>query len=240
MSLQLITFRRCSAGAKKKSDGQGAADDCIQAQYNPSEITFEKGAQIAETVIPGIDSPILQFVSGNSEALLLELFFDSTDEGMDGGATSVTERTDQFYQLIKIDPKTHAPPILEVSWGANNLAGARLKEQWSPQSRPVFKCLVENVQQRFTLFSPDGVPLRATLSVRLKEYYPLQDQITKIGFESPDHTKLRAVQEGDTLSAIAFEEYDDPAQWRAIAEHNGIIDPLALEVGRKLEIPPLD
>jgi hypothetical protein len=239
MSLQMITFRRCGASPGKKGEGKDPSDECVTAQYNPTEITFEKGVQIAETVIPGIDSPILQFVSGRNETLALDLFFDRTDEGMDGTAKPVTEFTDKFYQLVKIDPATHAPPILEVSWGANTLAGAQLTAPWSSQSRSTFKCLLENVQQRFTLFSPEGVPLRATLSVRLKEYYPLQDQITKIGFQSADHSKFRAVQAGDTLSSIAFEEYDDPAAWRAIADHNGIVDPLDLEVGRKLEIPPL-
>ena len=45
----------------------------------------------------------------------------------------------------------------------------------------------------------------------------------------------------DLLSrkGIAFREYDDPAQWRRIAEANGIDDPLALQPGRRLLIPPI-
>src|SRR5678816_4399814 len=33
----------------------------IPVQFNPTEYTLEKGAQLAEITIPGIDSPILQF-----------------------------------------------------------------------------------------------------------------------------------------------------------------------------------
>src|SRR5436305_3903516 len=87
-------------------------------QFNPTEYTLSKGAQIAEIPIPGLDSPILQFVRGQTETLSLDLFFDSTDSGMDDNAKPVTERTDLFYQLVKIDGSTHAPPICFFSWGS--------------------------------------------------------------------------------------------------------------------------
>ena len=40
----------------------------IQVQFNPTEYTLAKGAQIAEIAIPGIDSPILQFVRGQTRS----------------------------------------------------------------------------------------------------------------------------------------------------------------------------
>ncbi len=212
----------------------------VRAQFNPTEVTFDKSAQIAEIAIPGLDSPILQFVRGQTETLSLELFFDTTEGGTAGdGVRSVTEETDPFYQLIKIDPATHAPPILEVSWG-ENMPGSKLTDQWTSQSAEFFQCVVESVQRRFTLFSPEGTPLRATLSVKLKEYKTLKEQVDQIPFESTDRTHSRVVQGGETLSGIAGEVYDDPAQWRAIARHNGIVDPAELAPGMVLEIPPLD
>ena len=67
----------------------------IEFQFNPSELSFQKGVQIAEIAIPGLDSPILQFVRGQNETLTLELFFDSTDEeGVGGKAASVVKKTD--------------------------------------------------------------------------------------------------------------------------------------------------
>jgi nucleoid-associated protein YgaU len=38
---------------------------------------------------------------------------------------------------------------------------------------------------------------------------------------------------------IAAREYEDPAEWRRIADANGIDDPLQLEPGRRLMIPPI-
>ena len=212
----------------------------LEVQFNPTELTLNKAVQIADINIPGLDMPILQFVRGQTETLALDLFFDSTESGTGGGATSVTERTDKFYQLIKIDRKTHAPPVCRFVWGGTNFPGSKLTEQWASQKRvDGFHCIVESVRQRFTLFSPRGVPLRATLTVSLREYRTLEQQINELRLESPDHTQAHVVQRGETLGRIANEAYGDPRYWRHIADHNRLDDPLDLRPGTLLEIPPL-
>jgi len=82
----------------------------IPVQFNPTQLSFNKGVQIAEIPIPGLDSPLIQFVRGQDETLSIDLFFDSTENGMGAGATSVTQYSDQIYQLVKIEPDSHAPP----------------------------------------------------------------------------------------------------------------------------------
>src|SRR5829696_6685587 len=90
----------------------------FSVQFNPTEYSLVKGAQIAEIAIPGLDSPLLQFVAGQNEKLSLDLFFDSTElGGMGAAAVSVELETKKFYQLVKIQPKTHAPPRLRFHWG---------------------------------------------------------------------------------------------------------------------------
>src|SRR5262249_12911811 len=152
----------------QKVDATGKLSSPLSVSFNPTEYTLNKSAQIAEVAIPGLDSPILQFVRGQTETMSLDLFFDSTESGMDDQSASVTTKTDPFYQLIKIDGATHAPPVCFFSWG-DQFPGQRKYTTGSPQ-RHGFKCIVESVRQRFTLFSPQGVPLRATLTVSLKEY----------------------------------------------------------------------
>jgi nucleoid-associated protein YgaU len=221
-----------------KPDGSpdGAA---FPVQVNPTEYTLSKGVQIAEMAIPGLDMPVLQFVRGQTESLSLDLFFDSTDEGMGVGATQVTKKTDKFYQLIKIDRDTHAPPIVLFTWGKSGFAGAGFTDQFASQARTNgFTCIVESVKQRFTLFSPEGLPLRATLTVTLKEYRTIEDQIQKIDFHS--RTQVYVVQTGDTLARIAARRYSDPTQWRAIADANNLTDPLALSPGMALSLPPVE
>jgi hypothetical protein len=197
----------------------------FDVQFNPTEYTLAKGAQIAEVGIPGLDSPVLQFVRGQNERLTLELLFDTTDlGGMGETAVPVTLLTRNVYQLVKIQPTTHAPPRFRVTWGVNLS----------------FTAIAEQVQQKFTLFSPLGVPLRASVSLSLREYKTLEDQLRELKLQSPDHTKIRVVRSGETLSDIAAREYGDPGAWRVIARHNGIVDPRRPTPGTSLEIPPLE
>ena len=191
--------------------------DPITVLFNPNQYSLTKGNQIAEIGIPGLGSPILQFVRGNSRTLTMDLFFDTYEAQSD-----VTELTEEIYGLLGILGPTHVPPICTFSWGALTFEG-----------------IVENVNGKYTLFLPSGVPVRATLSVTFKEHIPVDIQVRAVPTESADHTKTRTVKRGDTLCGIAAEEYDDPAAWRPIARANAIDNPRVLKPGRVLVIPPL-
>ncbi len=218
----------------------GPAGDAIPCQFNPTEYTLNKAAQTAELAIPGLDSPVLQFVRGQAETLTADLFFDTTESGTGSRVKPVTVRTDRVYELVKIDPSTHAPPVTDFSWGTTDFPGSHLDEAYgNQQQRGSFRCIVESVRQRFTLFSPSGVPLRATLSVSLREYKTLSTQLHQLGLMSADHTQSHVVAQGDTLTRIAAEAYGDPRQWRMIADANEIDDPLALAPGSALVVPPM-
>jgi hypothetical protein len=213
--------------------------EVIEVQFNPTEMTFSKGAQIAEIAIPGIDTPIQQFVRGQAEKLTLELFFDTTESGMDAGATSVTTLTDRFYSLVKMQSDAHAPPVCSFAWNGPSFPGANLPTPYEHQKRLDFRCIVESVSQKFTLFSPQGIPLRATLTVALREYKPLDEQLKELNLQSPDRTRAYVIQRGNTLSGIAGEVYNSPAEWRRLATENRITDPRRLVPGQILEVPPI-
>jgi nucleoid-associated protein YgaU len=201
----------------------------LSVQFNPAELNFTKTAQVAEIAIPGLDTPLLQYVRGQAETLTLELFFDSTEDGTGAQAKPVTEKTDKFYALIKAEQATHAPPVLLFLWGGTAFPGKRRDHG--------FRCVVTSVRQQFTLFAPDGKPLRAKLTVELKEYKPLTLHLAELGFMSADHTKATVVREGDTITAVSYREYTDDRRWRAIADANGVTDPLELRPGTILRIP---
>jgi nucleoid-associated protein YgaU len=191
----------------------------IPVMFNPPEYQLQKTNQFAEVGIPGLGSSLLQFVRGSAQTLTMELFFDTTDIGDD-----VRNATETVIKLSSLNPKTHAPPRLLFAWGS--LA---------------FPCVLENVTQRFEYFNPAGMPLRARLGVTFKGHDVLEELLQLIPLESSDKTKTRVVKAGDTLQTIATEEYDDPREWRPIAERNNIDDPrdLAGLVGKNLIIPSL-
>lgn len=195
----------------------------IPVQFNPPDYSLSKGAQIAEINIPGLDSPLLQFIRGTNEKLTLKLFFDSTDKG-----TDVREETKKFYELVKINRHTHAVPRCRISWGK----AGRIKGD----NKTDFVGIAENINQNFTLFNPDGTPLRAELEMTFREYRTLEEQIKDL----QSYTRTRSIKRGDTLCRIAAEEYNDPGEWRIIAKKNNILDPRNLTSGQVIEIPPFE
>lgn len=209
----------------------------IDLLYNPTELSFDKGVQLAEINIPGLDAPLQQYIRGQAERLTLELFFDTTEGGMGSGAKSVTELTDKIFGLLKIVPDRHAPPVCAFMWNAK-FPGADVSDRVGNQRRTDFQCVVENVKQKFTLFNPDGIPLRATLTVTLREYRTLDEQLGQLNLNSPDRTQSVVVRAGQTLTGIADRHYGRGSEWRAIADANAIEDPRRLEIGRFLELPP--
>jgi hypothetical protein len=222
-------------------DEHGKLDESSKfpASFNPTEYTLSKNAQFAEHPIPGLDSPILQFVRGQAETVSLDLFFDTSDDGMGANATPVTTKTDKFYRLVKMSGKAHAPPICLFSWGTD-FAGSSLGSDWASQGRENgFKCVIESIRQRFSLFSSEGVPLRAMLTVGLKEYKTVKEQLAKANPQSADQTHSYTLRQGETLNDVANSVYGDPNAWRPIADRNQVTDPLAVPAGSILEIPPL-
>jgi nucleoid-associated protein YgaU len=189
----------------------------VDVLFNPTEYRIEKGNQIAEIGVPGLGAPILQFVAGQSRTLAMELFFDTYEQQSD-----VRVHTDQVYNLLAIDPKTHAPPICDVTWGGFKFCG-----------------VLDKVSGSFTLFLPNGTPARAKLSVNFREYIEVSVLVREVPLQSSDHRKSRLVQAGDSLPSIAFEEYGEAGKWRPIAAANRIDDPRSLTPGRLLVIPAI-
>ena len=211
------------------------AGKSLTVQFNPGEYTLTKGAQLAEIPIPGLDSPVIQFVRGQAETLTFDLFFDSTENGTGSDAKAVTDKIDPFYDLVKIEGDRHAPPIVLFAWGGDAFPGHRTADS---QARHGFKGVVESVRQRYTFFSSLGLPLRATVTLALREYKTLDQQIAELNLRSPDVTKAYVVRSGETITRIADRTGGDPRDWRRIADANRIEDPLALQPGMRLAIPP--
>ena len=52
--------------------------------FNPEEYTVNKDMNYAQTGVPGLSAPIIQFVHGNMGTLEMELFLDTYEEHREG------------------------------------------------------------------------------------------------------------------------------------------------------------
>jgi LysM repeat protein len=189
----------------------------FRVMFNPEEYSLNKDNNYASQAIPGLQSPLLQFVHGNLRTLDMELFFDTFEVQQD-----VRGETQKVVALLDIDSDLHTPPVLRVTWGSLE-----------------FRCVLAKVAQKFVKFFADGRPARAKLNVTFNEYLDAATQVAASNLQTADFSKVYIVKQGDTLSGVAAKFYEDATKWRPIALANSIRDPLSISAGQQIYIPPL-
>lgn len=200
----------------------------ITVLFNPEEYSLNRDVNYAQIAVPGLSGPLLQFVHGNMQTLEMELFLDTYEEHrvgsriMNQAGDDVRTQMRRVTDLMNIDPTIHAPPLLLFTWGSLS-----------------FTCVLARASQRYIMFRPDGVPVRARVQVTFNEFRNADLEAKEIKRETADYTKIYTVMVGETLSAIAGREYGNAKLWRPIALVNGVDDPRHLEPGTRLVIPRL-
>ena len=185
-------------------------------------------------------SPV--FEKMDRETVSFELVFDATGAvppppsgGMIAAVRRAAERVrgrgegvaDQIKDLKAVayayNGKTHEPHYLKLSWGTF-----------------LFKCRLKSLNLTYTLFAPDGAPLRARADASFVGYtdeYILQAMMKR---SSPDLTHVLTVQAGDTLPLMCHRIYGHSRYYCQVAEANGLTGFRDLKPGMQLVFPPLD
>ena len=202
--------------------------DKVRVLFNPEEYSLSRDINYAQIAVPGLSGPLLQFVHGNMQTLEMELFLDTYEEHREGSLSrnqagdDVRLQVARVTDLMNIDPTIHAPPVLMFTWGSLS-----------------FTCVLARASQKYNMFRPDGVPVRARVQVTFNEFRNAELEAKEVKRETADYTRIYTVTAGETLSAIAGREYGNPKMWRPIALANDVRDPHRLEPGIRLMIPRL-
>jgi len=168
------------------------------------------------------NAPPLSFGGGGNRVLTLNLFFDITEDALISDVRQITNKIVSLTRIVG-DEDNDMPPVCEISWGGDAPEGSDFP----------FKGVITSLSQEFTLFDNEGKPLRANLTLSLKEYlHPIEDER-----ETDPELTTRIVKRGDSLSSIAADVYMDAKLWRKIALRNNISNPRKLEIGQRLLIP---
>jgi nucleoid-associated protein YgaU len=202
------------------SKAHGAAD--VEFMFNPEAVRVTKTLKPREQKAAGQNAPTPQFTGGNAAQLEFgEILLDTFETRKN----VYQEFVSKLELLIKVDEHLHRPPMVFFLWG----------QGWGDRNGQINTGLwfVTGLDVNYTMFLPNGVPVRCTCKLTLTE---VPETAIK---SSPDTAHVRLVNRGDTLQGLAFREYDDPGKWRRIADANGIDDPMQLEPGRRLLIPPI-
>jgi hypothetical protein len=120
-------------------------------QLNPTAVATERTAtwEVSGRQ-PESDEPELEFTTADGKSLSLDLEFDTFDS-----KENVYSKFIQSLESLTLpDPALQRPPLVKVLWSANSL--------------PTFSGVVQSMSTKYTMFMPDGTPVRATCSIKLK------------------------------------------------------------------------
>jgi Contractile injection system tube protein/LysM domain len=209
--------------------------EIIECMFNPKEYSISKRNNWGQpksgggaSSNAGTNVPKQQYSGGNPATLTLQLLFD-TYAGATGSQDVRKQYTSKIWALAEVDPTfidnqttKSRPPKVRFQWGP----------AWS------FVAVITSITQKFTLFSSNGTPVRATLDVTFQQITD-DSQLPGTNPTSGGTGGERqwTVKHGDTLASIAYEAYGDAARWRAIADANHLTAVRDLRPGLQLGIP---
>jgi len=197
---------------------------------NPETYTRRYRIEYDDTQAQGSSTGGPQFNKTQSDEVQFQLVFDGTGvvpspiPGVPPAKEDgITTQIDTFMNLaFKYDGDIHSPNFLQVSWGTL-----------------VFNCRLSSMNITYTLFKPDGTPLRAKADVTLVEYTS-QENIEKEDNDlSPDLTRVVTVKGGDTLPLLCYQVYGSSVYYVEVARQNRMSGFRDLIPGEQVLFPPL-
>lgn len=210
-----------------KDSGATPKKDYIDCLFNPEQLTLSKSSSWSPTAVTDRNVENWAFGGGKGATLTMKLFLDTTDTGND-----VHEYTDFLFGLLELDPGTVGT---DKTFPAESY---RCRFQWGKYQ--YFEAVISpSVSATYSLFKPDGTPLRAEADVTFQQVRDEKIYKKQNPTSVSEARKSRIVLEGETIDWIAYQEYGDPALWRHIANENDLANPMMLTPGQILRITPV-
>lgn len=204
-----------------------ATGPSISLLINPSEISWVRQTEFGGCAPMGDPGSGRNFSKIQPDTLDFTTVFDGT------GAVPVPRNiqlpVEVDGQLASLDtiihkyngPK-HEPNVVQVIWGTLAFYGR-----------------ATSVSIDYTLFRPNGAPLRAKVAMSFQGYKTSLEAALEADMQSPDLSHAVLVREGDTLPLLCHRIYGDSRYYVDVARFNGLQAFRALKPGLTLHFPPL-
>lgn len=201
-----------------------------QIQNNSTSNTGGTGAGKAGSADQSSGTQGRQFIGAGTTKLSVQLWFDATQGGAGSDTVDDVRRlTQQVIYFIKgkpskADASKFLPPGVRFTWGSFN-----------------FKGLIDSIEETIDFFSPEGKPLRSTISMSLSQQTILISDFGNAaapgGLARPAGTSaMTPAAAGSTLQGLASASIGGSVDWQSIASANGIDNPRQLVAGQLLNL----
>jgi nucleoid-associated protein YgaU len=196
----------------------------ISVMINPTSYSKEMATAYTCEDAAGGTGQSVAFERNLGSGLDLSLVFDGTGTVPDAPTKSVEDQLADLRRLAyEVNGKIHSPNYVKLSWGTL-----------------LFKGRLTGLSIEYTLFAPDGTPLRAKAKAGFIGFHENREGRAAQNLNSPDLTHAVTVEAGDTLPLLCHRIYGDSRYYLPVAAHNRLDDFRGLKPGTLLLFPPLD
>ena len=202
---------------------QSVVGKSYNLMINPESIKRQQSIEYNEQQAPDSSSSSQKYKSTPSDKLSFDIVIDCTGV-VDNKRTDMSTEIKALETIVyTYNGKIHRPNFVKIQWG-KNLA---------------FKGVLNSMDTSYTLFKPDGSPLRAKISLNFSQYISPSTVKKLDKQESPDVTHMVTVVDGDTLPQLCNEVWQDESYYVQVAKYNKLNKFRHLKGGKQLIFPPI-
>ncbi|HEY9649508.1 MAG TPA: hypothetical protein V6C95_02515 [Coleofasciculaceae cyanobacterium] len=146
---------KVAAGKLEKAKLMSDESETIEFMFNPSELSFQQSVALnnGDGARTKSGKPKVSFAKPEPCTLTLSnILFDTYEQG-----TTVLTYIQKFIKAMEFadrgDGTGERPPIYLFTWGDNRY----------------LRCFIQQITYKFTLFLPNGTPVRAKVDMTLKQ-----------------------------------------------------------------------
>jgi hypothetical protein len=207
--------------AHKKPDYSDAAVATFEVMFNPNSYTQKYEVEYQDRQGQGDASSPQVFGKIKPQEYTFEFVFDGT--GAAAAQADVQQVVDKFLKVAaEHDGDIHRPMYLLLTWGTL-----------------VSRCVLKSAETTYTLFKPDGSPLRAKVKATFAEGKDDKRRVAEQRTNSPDLTHIHVVKAGEHLSQLCDHYYGEPGRYLQVAAYNRLTNYRCLATGSRLAFPPI-
>lgn len=259
-SLQILRARLVPINNGERT----AETEWIPVQFNPNSLRINYSNTMAAERSTGRNaSPAPQYIDKSESTFSVQLIYDTTVPGPAQGEFSWTQESvagnENYLNEKKTGEATH-----QTNSDVRNLT-KKITDQFidptkAPQSNGhsvprkcqfewgafIFRGMISSYSETLDFFSPEGIPLRATVALTLKEDSFQFEQLNiaakqraSLGFSSTTNAQTATAPASATPATAAATAGKNPKEWRDVAMLNGIEDVRA-QVRGALAVPQVE
>ncbi len=190
---------------------------------NPDSIKYQRAIEYNEQQAPDTSSASQKYKSTPSDKLNFEIVIDCTGI-VDAKRTDMAAEISTLEKIVfTYNGEIHRPNFIKVQWGKNI----------------VFKGVLVSFDISYTLFRPDGSPLRAKISLGFSQYISPKTEAKIAAAASPDLTHMVTVVDGMTLPQMCLQVWKEESHYIQVAKYNGLNKFRDLQGIGQLIFPPI-